>query len=196
MALLAIPCLVIGVVARPPRTGAAPGERSRARQLLNDVPLRSGLGLDLPSVQGAIEPVLLVVAVLAAMVLTVRRGSPRRASRACAAPRRGVVVASCRPRAWSTPRPPSPSRSGVCSRTCSDRTTTSRSPTSPSRATSRRRSATRREPMTGSSASLYRPVIGLVSRWGAFARRAQNGSVHRYLAYGFVALVILLVALA
>jgi len=42
----------------------------------------------------------------------------------------------------------------------------------------------------------YRPLIDLVSRWGAFARRAQNGSVHRYLSYGFVALVVLLVALA
>jgi hypothetical protein len=39
-------------------------------------------------------------------------------------------------------------------------------------------------------------VIALVSGWGAFARRAQNGSVHRYLAYGFIALVLILVALA
>lgn len=42
----------------------------------------------------------------------------------------------------------------------------------------------------------YRPVIRLVMRWGEVARRAQNGSMHRYLGYGFAALVIVLVALA
>jgi hypothetical protein len=41
---------------------------------------------------------------------------------------------------------------------------------------------------------LYRPVIGAITAWGRWARRLQNGSVHRYLAYGFVALVLLLVA--
>lgn len=40
---------------------------------------------------------------------------------------------------------------------------------------------------------LYRPVIGAVMGFGRWARRLQNGSVHRYLAYGFVALVVLLV---
>jgi len=48
----------------------------------------------------------------------------------------------------------------------------------------------------GIERAVYRPVISLVAVWGAFASRAQNGSVHRYLAYGFVALVIVLVALA
>ena len=42
----------------------------------------------------------------------------------------------------------------------------------------------------------YRPLIGLVSRWGDVARRAQNGSMHRYLAYGFAALVVVLIVLA
>ena len=36
----------------------------------------------------------------------------------------------------------------------------------------------------------------LAARWGEVARRAQNGSVHRYLAFGFAALVIVLVVLA
>jgi formate hydrogenlyase subunit 3/multisubunit Na+/H+ antiporter MnhD subunit len=40
---------------------------------------------------------------------------------------------------------------------------------------------------------LYRPVIGAVMGFGRWARRLQNGSVHRYLAYGLVTLVILLV---
>jgi NADH:ubiquinone oxidoreductase subunit 5 (subunit L)/multisubunit Na+/H+ antiporter MnhA subunit len=42
----------------------------------------------------------------------------------------------------------------------------------------------------------YRPLTAGVQRWGEVARRAQNGSVHRYLGYGFAALVILLVMLA
>ena len=42
----------------------------------------------------------------------------------------------------------------------------------------------------------YRPLTVLAARWGEVARRAQNGSVHRYLAYGFAALVIMLVVLA
>ena len=39
-------------------------------------------------------------------------------------------------------------------------------------------------------------IIVSSSRGVRSPRRAQNGSVHRYLAYGFVALVVLLVALA
>jgi formate hydrogenlyase subunit 3/multisubunit Na+/H+ antiporter MnhD subunit len=42
----------------------------------------------------------------------------------------------------------------------------------------------------------YQPLIVAVRRWGRFARKMQNGSVHRYLAYGFLALVIVLVVLA
>ena len=43
---------------------------------------------------------------------------------------------------------------------------------------------------------LYRPVIRAVRRWGQAARALQPGSVHRYLAYGFGALVLTLAALA
>jgi formate hydrogenlyase subunit 3/multisubunit Na+/H+ antiporter MnhD subunit len=42
----------------------------------------------------------------------------------------------------------------------------------------------------------YRPFIASVRWWGQRARRLQNGSVHRYLAFGFVALVIVLVVVA
>jgi NADH:ubiquinone oxidoreductase subunit 5 (subunit L)/multisubunit Na+/H+ antiporter MnhA subunit len=42
----------------------------------------------------------------------------------------------------------------------------------------------------------YRPFIAGVRWWGQRARWLQNGSVHRYLAYGFVALVIVLVVVA
>ena len=44
--------------------------------------------------------------------------------------------------------------------------------------------------------TLYLPVIRWVRRWGQFARRLQPGSVHRYLAYGLVALVVTLVVVA
>ena len=43
---------------------------------------------------------------------------------------------------------------------------------------------------------LYRPVIGAVQWWGRHARAVQNGSVHRYLAYGLVALVVILAVIA
>jgi hypothetical protein len=42
---------------------------------------------------------------------------------------------------------------------------------------------------------VYRPILRAYRSWGEHARVLQNGSVHRYLAYAFVALVIgLLVA--
>jgi len=43
---------------------------------------------------------------------------------------------------------------------------------------------------------LYRPVISAVEWWGRRARVLQNGSVHRYLAYGLVALVVILAVVA
>jgi formate hydrogenlyase subunit 3/multisubunit Na+/H+ antiporter MnhD subunit len=42
----------------------------------------------------------------------------------------------------------------------------------------------------------YRPFIAGVRWWGQRARWFQNGSVHRYLAYGFLALVIVLVTVS
>ena len=42
----------------------------------------------------------------------------------------------------------------------------------------------------------YRPALGLLERAGVAARRLQNGSVHRYLAYSFAALVLVLVVVA
>ncbi len=44
--------------------------------------------------------------------------------------------------------------------------------------------------------NLYRPIIGAANWWGERARSLQNGSVHRYLAYGLVALVAILVVIA
>jgi len=39
----------------------------------------------------------------------------------------------------------------------------------------------------------YRPLIAAALRVGRGARRIQNGSIHRYLAFGFVALLVILV---
>ena len=43
---------------------------------------------------------------------------------------------------------------------------------------------------------IYRPAIGAAIWWGARARSLQNGSVHRYLAYGLIGLVVVLVVIA
>jgi formate hydrogenlyase subunit 3/multisubunit Na+/H+ antiporter MnhD subunit len=43
---------------------------------------------------------------------------------------------------------------------------------------------------------LYRPTLTLVERLGVAGRRLQNGSIHRYLSYSFLALVVVLVAVA
>ena len=49
---------------------------------------------------------------------------------------------------------------------------------------------------TPSSGGSTDPSSAAVRRWGQAARRLQPGSVHRYLAYGFGALVLVLAALA
>jgi hypothetical protein len=40
---------------------------------------------------------------------------------------------------------------------------------------------------------LYRPVLSAVDRFGILARRIQNGSIHLYLLYSFVAILVVLV---
>lgn len=42
----------------------------------------------------------------------------------------------------------------------------------------------------------YRPLSVALGWWGRQARRVPNGSVHRYLAFGLVALVVVLVVVA
>jgi hypothetical protein len=43
---------------------------------------------------------------------------------------------------------------------------------------------------------LYRPALAVVDRIGVAGRRLQNGSIHRYLGYSFLALVLVLVVVA
>lgn len=45
-------------------------------------------------------------------------------------------------------------------------------------------------------ARLYPPVLGAALAWGRWARRIADGRVHRYLAYGFVGLLVALVVVA
>ncbi|MBK5247917.1 MAG: hypothetical protein JJE50_00580 [Actinomycetales bacterium] len=42
-------------------------------------------------------------------------------------------------------------------------------------------------------ARLYPPLLAAATRWGQWSRRLANGSVHRYLAYGFVGLLSVLI---
>ena len=43
---------------------------------------------------------------------------------------------------------------------------------------------------------LYRPVLNLLQRYGIVARHVANGSIHRYLSYSFVALLIVLIVVS
>lgn len=42
---------------------------------------------------------------------------------------------------------------------------------------------------------LYDPVLTLARRWGEAGRGLANGSVHRYLGYGFYTMCVLLIVL-
>jgi NADH:ubiquinone oxidoreductase subunit 5 (subunit L)/multisubunit Na+/H+ antiporter MnhA subunit len=194
MALLAVPCLVIGVV---------PGILEPALRRASAValptsstgPVRSGLGLDLASVQGAIEPMLLVAAVLAAMLLAfvVVRLVARRGLRTAEAWGCGRELQTARMEYTAT------SFAEPLGRVFADVLRPDQDVEVTHVAESRYFAQAIRYQRRGDDGIerfAYRPVIALVLGWGALARRAQNGSVHRYLAYGFVALVLLLVALA
>ena len=43
---------------------------------------------------------------------------------------------------------------------------------------------------------LYRPVLNLFQRYGIVVRHIANGSIHRYLSYSFVALLIVLIVVS
>ncbi len=193
-ALLAVPCLVLGVVpglvlpvlarAAAARagfrsgSGAARGDRGRGRQRYRRdraVPAgRGAAGLARPGLGWCSGP------------------GPGHAG----APRHGAAAAIRRRRGCSTPRHRSPSRCSGSSTTCCAPTMTSRSATWPSHATSRTRSPITAGSMTPSSAAATGRSSAPSAGWGEVARHAQNGSVHRYLGYGFAALVVILVVLA
>lgn len=45
-------------------------------------------------------------------------------------------------------------------------------------------------------ARLYPPVLRAANRWAQLARRVQNGSLHRYLAYGLIGVIVVLISAA
>jgi len=45
-------------------------------------------------------------------------------------------------------------------------------------------------------AAIYPPLLATVESWGRWSRRLANGRVHRYLAYGFIGLLVALVVVA
>jgi formate hydrogenlyase subunit 3/multisubunit Na+/H+ antiporter MnhD subunit len=197
-ALLAGGCVALGVV---PGVVLPLLDRAAASGLGGAAPraLRSGLGLDLASLHGAIEPALLVAGLVAGLLVTwsVLRLAPRRAD--LRRPRRAE--------AWGCGREPQTARMEITATSFAEPlqrvfadvlrpdydlevTHTTESRYFPEAISYRHRIDDALERV------LYQPVIAAVSWWGRQARRVPSGSVHRYLAFGFVALVLILVVLA
>ncbi len=198
MAMLAASCIALGVV---PGVLVAVLGRATASGLAVHAPspLQAGLGLDLTSLRGSIEPVLVVAGLLGALVLAwtllrlaARRSGPHQARTA---------------EAWGCGRELQTARMEVTATSFAEPlqrvfvdvlrpdhdlevTHVAESRFFPQAISYQRRID------DGLERGLYRPVIGAVRAWGRLARRVPNGSVHRYLAFGFTALVVILVVLA
>ena len=198
MALLAALCIVLGI---------APGvllpvlERVSASALAvrTPIPLQAGPGLDLAGLSGAIEPALVAAALLSAIVLT--WGVVRLVGQ------RSELGYARRAEAWGCGRELQTARmevtatyfAGPLQRVFVDVLRPDHDLEVTHVAESRffpQAISYQHRIDDGLERVLYRPVIDAVSTWGRLARRVPNGSVHRYLAFGFVALVIILVVLA
>ncbi|HUZ21554.1 MAG TPA: proton-conducting transporter membrane subunit [Acidimicrobiales bacterium] len=194
MAMLAAPCLLLGIVPG----SVVPMLRRAADTGLGDTfarPLRADLGLNLAGFEGAIEPVLLLAAFVGALVvawasvrLFARRGARRAEAWGCG---RELQTARMEYTATSFAEPLQRVFADVLR------------PDHDLEVTHVAESRYFRQAISYHSRvddalerTCYRPVIRLVEAWGGFARRAQNGNLHRYLAFGLVALVALLVVLA
>ncbi|HUZ25532.1 MAG TPA: proton-conducting transporter membrane subunit [Streptosporangiaceae bacterium] len=208
-ALLAVPCLALGVLpglvmpllARAAGTALAstapgppgpPAPLGSAAGLLG--PLGSAAGLRIAGSNDVIEPALLTVALIAALVLAawlvrvravgVRRAEPWGCGRELQTPRMQYTATSfAEPLQRVFADVLRPDRDLDVSHLAESRyfeeaiTYHSRTDDAVER-------------------GVYRPLTVLVQRWGEVARRAQNGSMHRYLGYGFAALVVMLMLLA
>jgi formate hydrogenlyase subunit 3/multisubunit Na+/H+ antiporter MnhD subunit len=193
-ALLVVPSVAIGVVPgvvipwvhRATDTALGPSGAS---------PLARGTGLALSQLRGAIEPAALLVAVVAVMVgiaLVNRTLAHRRARRldawACG---RGEQTPRMQYTATSFAEPLQRVFADVLR------------PQSDVEVTHAVESQYFQQSLTyhnriGDVVELraYRPLISFADRLGVSARRLQNGSIHRYLAFGFVALLVVVVVLA
>ncbi|MGC8463165.1 MAG: proton-conducting transporter membrane subunit [Acidimicrobiales bacterium] len=197
-ALLAAGCVVLGVA---PGIALPVLDHAVASGLAGGAPLalRSGLGLDLASFSGAVDPALVVVGLLCALV--VARGALR------LVPRSAELRRPRRAEAWGCGGGVQTARSEITATSFAEPlqrvfadvlrpdhdlevTHVAESRYVPEAITFRQRID------DASERAFYQPVIAAVAAWGRLARRVPNGSVHRYLAFGFVALVLVLVLLA
>ena len=105
---------------------------------------------------------------------------------------RGVAGESGSARACSTPRPPSPSRWPGSSTTRCDPNATSRSPTSGVAVSGRDGGVIAAAADDGRSGACIGRCAAADAGGAGRASAAQNGSVHRYLGYAFLALVAVL----
>jgi formate hydrogenlyase subunit 3/multisubunit Na+/H+ antiporter MnhD subunit len=192
MGLLAAPCLLVGLLPgllEPALTRASavlPGLSSR-------VAVRSGIELDLGTLRGIIEPAFLVIGLLGTMLVInagirvfSRRGVRNAVAWGCG---RELQTARMQYTATSYAEPLGRVFVDVLRPHQDVEVTHVRE----SRYFAQAIRYQRRDD-DGIERFAYHPLIALVGAWGAVARHAQNGSVHRYLAYGFVALVVILVA--
>jgi hydrogenase-4 component B len=198
MGLLVAGCVVLGVV---PGVMVPILERAVSAGLAGGASrtLARGLGLDLASLRGAIEPALLVAGLLATLVVV--RGA------LAAVPRSVELRAPRRAEAWGCGHELRSARMAITATSFAEPL--------------QRVFADVLRPdhdleVTHAAESRYfceaisfhqrvddavervvlRPVISAVAWWGRLARRVPNGSVHRYLAFGFAALLVVLVVLA
>ncbi len=198
MALLAAGCVVLGVV---PGVVLAVLGRAASAGLAGGAPkaLRPGLGLDLTSLHGAIEPALVVVGLLVALV--VAWGALR------LVPRPAELRRARRAEAWGCGRELQTARMEITATSFAEPlqrvfadvlrpdhdlevSHAAESRYFPGAISFHQRVDDAVERL------VYQPVIAAVGWWGRLARRVPNGSVHRYLAFGFAALVLVLVVLA
>ena len=198
-ALLAVPCLALGVI---PGT-VMPLLARAAGTVLGGTPdpLRTGTSLAVAGSSDVIQPALLAMALLAGLVLAwglvrLRTGAgARRGHRARRAEAWGCGRELQTPRMQYT----ATSFAEPLQRVFDDVLRPDRDLDVSHLAESRyfEQAITYRSRTDDAiERGAYQPLAVLVARWGEVARRAQNGSVHRYLAFGFAALVIVLVVLA
>ena len=198
MALLAAGCVALGVAPGVVLPGL---ERAVSSGLAGGAPraARPGLGLALASWRGAVQPALVVSGLLAGIVLA--WGALR------LAPRPAELRRPRHAEAWGCGRESQTARMEITATSFSEPlqrvfadvlrpdhdlevTHAAESRYFPEAISFHQRVDDAIERV------VYRPVISAVARWGRVARRVPNGSVHRYLAFGFAALVLVLVVLA
>jgi len=193
MAVLAVPCLALGVA-----PGAAVRLLARAAgAALGGVapdPLRAGTGLAIAGSADVIQPAVLTAALIAALALTAavvrlraRAGARRAEAWGCG---RELQTARMQYTATSFAEPLQRVFDDVL-RPDRDLDVTHLAESAYFQDALRYHSRID----DGIERGWYRPVIAVIGRWGQVARRAQNGSMHRYLAYGLAALVLVLVVL-